>query len=410
MSEARFLFLLTEGFRETVIDSQVVDPVVLLGRAGIPFDLLALVDGREYLQRRTYYKARRLSIAARTGRRVGLRPLVRKWGRLGQFLGLTQLSLDFAVAGFRRTVIHARGDRAAYLAAGMRRLVPNVRFVYDSRGDREAEYLLLAKQRGASTEEIADEAAKIDRTRAVAVAQADHVLCVSTPLRDLLVRRYRLDPERCTVVPCAADEEKFHPDKADRAAARSALGLTDRFVLIYPGRFGRWHYNDETFRVVRGLLDADESIFFLIITPDREAAVSLASALLPDGRYAIRSAEHGEVPRFLRAADLGILLRERNPVNLVACPTKFAEFVMSGLPVLISAEIGDCSAFVAEHDAGIVLEDPIPVSAVSAVEGLRQKSAESRRARIAALGRERFSRQRFALELAQIYNRLGMVS
>jgi glycosyltransferase involved in cell wall biosynthesis len=194
----------------------------------------------------------------------------------------------------------------------MRRLVPNVRFVYDSRGDREAEYLLLAKQRGASTEEIADEAAKIDRTRAVAVAQADHVLCVSTPLRDLLVRRYRLDPERCTVVPCAADEEKFHPDKADRAAARSALGLTDRFVLIYPGRFGRWHYNDETFRVVRGLLDADESIFFLIITPDREAAVSLASALLRTDDTPSGAGTAGS--RFLKPPT-SILLRERNPVN-----------------------------------------------------------------------------------------------
>ena len=46
MTEARFLFLLTEGFKETVIDSQVVDPVVLLGREGIDFDLLALVNGR----------------------------------------------------------------------------------------------------------------------------------------------------------------------------------------------------------------------------------------------------------------------------------------------------------------------------------------------------------------------------
>jgi len=42
------------------------------------------------------------------------------------------------------------------------------------------------------------------------------------------------------------------------------------------------------------------------------------------------------VPKFLQAADMGILLRKKDPLNEVAAPTKFAEYMMTGLPTLIS--------------------------------------------------------------------------
>ena len=290
--------------------------------------------------------------------------------------------------------------------ATLRRMLPNVRLVYDARGDIEAEHLLQAERRGLSARRTAADSRKIERARAAAIEHAHYVLCVSTPLRDLLVERYGLDRGRCTVVPCAADEEKFYLDEAERSATRAELGLAGRFVVVYPGSFGRWHFNEETFRAVRGLLDADESIFFLVITPDVEAADSLARMLLPQGRFAIRSATHEEMPRLLRASDLGILLREHHPLNVVACPTKFAEFVMSGLPVLISSGIGDCSSFVAENGIGIVLDEPDPEAAVHALASIRAEAGKPARERIAALGCDHFSRQRYVRELSELYRRL----
>ena len=177
-------------------------------------------------------------------------------------------------------------------------------------------------------------------------------------------------------------------------------------MIVYPGRFGRWHYNEETFGVVRGLLDADPDAFFLVLTPDLEAARSLAERSLPAGRYDIRKAAHADVPRFLRASDLGVLLRAPDPINIAACPTKFGEFAMTGLPVLISAGIGDCSGFVASERAGVVLERPDPAAAVRGVAALRSEPDAQRRARIAAAGVARFSRARHAAELAQIYRGL----
>jgi glycosyltransferase involved in cell wall biosynthesis len=405
---ARFLFFLTEGFEETVIDSQVVDTLAALRAEGLPFDLLALCDGRAWLERREFYARRGAEIAERTGARVGLRPIVRKTGALGLATALPQVAAALGASGLRSSLIHCRGDWSARIAAPLSARLPGVRYVYDCRGDAEAEFAREAETRALPRARAEAVMRRIRVARRASVAGASLVLAVSEPLRDLLVARYGLDPARARVVPGAADEAKFHPDDADRAAMRRELSLEERFVVVFPGRFGRWHYNEETFEVVRGLLDADSQAFFLVLTPDVDAARALAERRLPAGRYAIRSAQHREVPRFLRAADLGILLRAADPINVAACPTKFGEFVMTGLPVLISAGIGDCSAFVATERAGVVLDAADPAAAVRGVRALRAEPERELRARVAVAGRKRFSRQRHARELATLYR--GLVS
>ena len=64
---ARFLFVVAEGPDATVIDSQVVDNVVALGREGVHFDLLFLAESRRFLKDHRYYARRRREIAERTG-------------------------------------------------------------------------------------------------------------------------------------------------------------------------------------------------------------------------------------------------------------------------------------------------------------------------------------------------------
>ena len=405
MRDARFLFVVGEGPDATVIDSQVVDTILAVGREGVHFDLLFLANPGPMWRQRVYYAQRRRDIATRIGAdvRVVVAPRPLTW--LGTRWASRILAGELARSP-GRLVVHARTDGSAYFASRIAARRPEFRYVYDARGDFEGEFRLAAAQEGLPAPAIERGVAQQRARRQAAIDHAAHVLCVSTVLRDRLVAMHGLDPARCTVVPCVADAEKFGPDANERDATRRALGLADRFVVVYPGRFGAWHYNEETFAVVRGLMDADASVYFLVLTPDTEAAAALAARTLPEGRYAIRSARHDEVPRHLRAADLGILLRAPDPTNEVACPTKFAEYVMTGLPVLISAGIGDCSPFVEAERAGAVLAEPDPRVAVAALARIRSEPDDARRARIAAVG-QRLSRQRYAREMAALYRRIA---
>lgn len=405
MSDARFLFVVGEGPDATVIDSQVVDTVIAVAREGVQFDLLFLTNPGPLWRRRDYYATRRREIAARTGGAVRVLPAPHPLTRAGAAFA-TGLIASELLRSRGRLVVHARTDNPAYFASRIARRSARLRYVYDARGAFEGEWRLTAAAAGLSPAAIERGMQRQLAVRHAAVSHAAHVLCVSSVLRDRLVELHGLDPARASVVPCVADAAKFGPDEQARDEARRALGLEGRFVVVYPGRFGTWHYNEETFAVVRGLMDADPSVFFLVLTPDTEAAAALAARTLPEGRFAIRSARHDEVPRYLRAADLGVLLRAPDPLNEVACPTKFAEYVMTGLPVLISAGIGDCSPFVEHEQAGAVLAQPDPKEAVAAVARIRNEPDAARRARIAAVG-QRLSRQRYARETAALYRRIA---
>jgi len=401
----RFVFLVGEGPDATVIDSQVVDTIVAVRREGVAFELFFLPNPKPMWEQRAFYARRRREIAARIGAPVRIVPVPRRFSPLGGRIG-TAIVASELLRTRGRVIAHARADGSAYFASRVAARFARFRYVYDVRGDVEGEYRAQARALGTPEAAIEAELAVRLARRQAMIDRASHVLCVSTVLRDRLVARHGLDPARTTVVPCVADAEKFGPDPAARARVRAELGVEDRFVVVYPGRFGAWHYNEETFAVVRGLMDADPSVYFLILTPDAEQAASLAARTLPAGRFAIRSARHDEVPRYLCAADLGVLLRAPDPLNEVACPTKFAEYVMTGLPVLISAGIGDCTPFVADEHAGAVLATPDPAAAVAAVAKLREEPESARRARIAAAG-ARLSRQRFASEMAALYRRLA---
>ena len=165
---ARFLFLLTEGFSETVIDSQVVDTLAALRAEGLAFDLLALCDGRDWLAQRSFYAQRGAEIARRTGARVGVWPIARKLSASGLALALPTLAATLGPRGLRNALVHCRGEWASRLAAHLGRAFPGVRFVYDCRGDAEAEYERDAEARGVPAGIARDTLERIRGARALA--------------------------------------------------------------------------------------------------------------------------------------------------------------------------------------------------------------------------------------------------
>jgi len=61
-----------------------------------------------------------------------------------------------------------------------------------------------------------------------------------------------------------------------------------------------------------------------------------------------------EINEIYNAADFGILFRDEILTNKVASPTKLAEYLLAGLPVLISREVGDYSELVSKYKFGVV--------------------------------------------------------
>src|SRR5262249_40680985 len=162
------------------------------------------------------------------------------------------------------------------------------------------------------------------------VRNADAVLCVSERLREVLIHRYALTDDRARrlhVLPTFASRATFRFAAATRARVRAANGLDGRYVVIYSGNLrGAWqvpHKLVEAFAAVRA---ARDDAFFLVLSPEADhhhIAPHLTRAGLAPSDYRLQSAAHAQVVEFLCAADVGLLLRDRHPMNEAASPRKF---------------------------------------------------------------------------------------
>ncbi|MCO5171731.1 MAG: glycosyltransferase [Planctomycetes bacterium] len=400
----RLLFLTTEGFAPTVHDAQVLDLLRALDGVGLRFDLMVMdpLLLRTLLDRAGRARLRRLASAV-PGRLV-VRPYVPFEDRAGA--PVARLLLRRHLRGQRPALVHARGLWAAYAALGAARRLPRglVRVVYDARGDHEAEHAFHVAGRGdARDRRVRPGLARIRRAEAIVCRRAARVLCVSDALRDVLEARHPGTAAKADVIPCGVDDLRFRPDPAARAAARQRLGLGDKFVVCYAGALGPYHLPEQVVRAGAVARRVRHDAHLLLVTPEVERGRALAAAvgLGPDAATVV-AASHDEVPALLNAADVGLLLRREDPVNAVASPTKLAEYLACGLPVIVSDGIGDASALVREERVGEVVRDvDDPVALERALRRLIDEGP-SRRA-VAVLARARLARSAFLDVYRRVY-------
>lgn len=391
----RYLYLLPDGLHPTVVDSQVVTVLRRLADEGLRFDVFAyqfnpMAGDRERVKNRLESIRRELpgkvmlwrwpyprflvrtpevSGQAATSRAATdhearerwLAPLRRLALRLRDLAVelLVLMSLLPSMVGRERIVIHARGS-AALVALRLRRWYSGCRVVSDIRGDAPAEFLHGSSLRGFDPESalVRAEHARLLALEGRIVRESDSVQVVSEALRRRLAAAHGLPPERIRVVPCVADERHFRYDAEARGAQRQALGLAGERLLVYSGSLQAWQGVDgllATWRQLRPLLPQAR---LLLLTPDLGGARQLLAANgLREGADAwIRSAAFSEVARYLCAADIGLLLRDPHPLNAAASPTKLAEYLLCGLPVVASGGIGDLDATLEAEALGVLVD------------------------------------------------------
>src|SRR5206468_3305998 len=101
---------------------------------------------------------------------------------------------------------------------------------------------------------------------------------------------------------------------------------------------------------------------FLLLTPrgdHQKAQQLLLKHRLSDEDVLLAELPHEQVAAALHHVHVGVLLRRKHPVNEVSSPTKFAEYLAAGLPVVMTDHIGDFSALAASNSLGFVLDPAV---------------------------------------------------
>lgn len=191
------------------------------------------------------------------------------------------------------------------------------------------------------------------------VADADRIVVLTGAARDEITgwAEYRGQP--VSVIPCSVDHEAFDiAAPENRGQARAELGIPgDAVVLAYLGSIGTVYLLREMLHFFARMKAARPGALFLLIGwHDLNAVMTEAADLgIPATDLIIQPSEHGAVPRWLGAADLAIALRRPSYSSLGASPTKLAEYLACGLPVVVNDGVGDVARIVTRLEAGAVL-------------------------------------------------------
>lgn len=187
---------------------------------------------------------------------------------------------------------------------------------------------------------------------------ADHVICVSENMKAYVVEEYAAPPSRISVVQSTADAELFYHDPDAGRAARAELDIShDAPVIMYNGSFAPYQRPDLFLDFFAEVLRVQPEAVLLILSRQEERARELvAEAGLPCESVRISSSPYDQMQRYLNAADWGLCLRDDDILNQAASPTKVAEYLCCGTPVVITPGTGDYGLVVPRQDLGVVVE------------------------------------------------------
>ena len=160
------------------------------------------------------------------------------------------------------------------------------------------------------------------------------------------------------VIPCSIDPERFAAaERLDREAIRREMNLSGRRVLVYIGSFGGWYLTDEMIRFFAQAHRQDSSTYTMIITQSDTEMVKqkLVAQGIAETDFLVKKVPPGEVPKYLKAADAAISFIKKCYSKQSSSPTKVAEYLVSGLPVISNSGIGDVDALTLGEKVGIIL-------------------------------------------------------
>ncbi|MCK4507656.1 MAG: glycosyltransferase [Desulfuromonadales bacterium] len=398
------------GYPNSVVFSQLIDYTAAMRDHGAVFKYNFLIPGGEFFSKRdSIFKVIRSSdLLKNSTTKVFPTPFV-NYELFLKVYGAYIKHVSCKEPGCTRQIIHPRGLPSANIAYLLHKRDQSVRYLYDMRGDLSAEFEFRSKNSGVSIADIDRGKRNIERLETRIISNAGQVICVSEAMKEMAMNKYKIADGKVTVIPCCADEKQFVCNQELRERGRERFGFNGKFIVIYSGGLNHWHCSEELFDLVGRVLRSVQKAFFVVLTPQQDEAKSLASKYLPDGRFRVDEVCRDDVPGYLGASDLAIILRHNDPVNNVSSPTKIAEYLMAGLPVALTQNIGDYSSFVRHNGLGLVLDnEPLDLekSKKDIVQYIVGGKLKTSRAEVANKGAEHFSKARYLPVLWRIYQNL----
>lgn len=220
--------------------------------------------------------------------------------------------------------------------------------------------------------------------------QADHTVCLTYEAEKEIHswNHIQNNPVKITVIPCCADMDHFNPERISddlKTEWRARLKIKDgERILSYVGSLGTWYMVEEMLDFFKVRLECDSDVRFLFITLDDAGSIlemAKQRGIDPE-KIIIHAGKRNDMPALISLSDYAIFFIKPAYSKMASSPTKQAEIMRLGIPIICNDRIGDTSYVLNKYKAGIVINEFNSISYQNAIgkmtttifdiEGIRQ--------------------------------------
>jgi len=274
-------------------------------------------------------------------------------------LALSTPLLLYKIYRTRPDVVHCRSYMATLLAVLARFVFRDIKVIFDPRGFWPEEGVVAGRW---SETSLRFKFWKYVEKKLF--TGSDKVIALSKPFADRV--KSLADGADCSVIFTCADVHKFDQARLSRNAKRADLGMQGKMVFVYNGGLSAWHDPALLARIYKTISQSFSDTMLLLITGHSKQ--HLAAAFETEGvtqrDYLVVSAKPNEVPGYLATGDYGLVplktISRNTPMSVVAetmIGTKVAEYLSTGLPIIVNQNVGGLKTLMTEYSLGVTFDD-----------------------------------------------------
>jgi len=259
---------------------------------------------------------------------------------------LFPLNLPFAWSKIRDCdYVHAVGD-AAYTAV-LWKLSTGITVIHDVDADNLAEAQLhWDKRRSIGAAHYLLQVAFMNW---ISYRSKDYFITVSRPLKERLIREKGIPANRLYMVRNGVDTRLFRP---------SFGGTGKIFTVCYAGGFHLWQGIDNLLKAGMLLKKWPVKIKIIGFREQHKHLKTRITNILGDSVELVDRLSQPDLVKQLSAAHVLVIPRLPHPAVEIAFPTKFAEYISMGKPVIVT-DVDETASMVRKYGCGLVSE-PTP--------------------------------------------------
>lgn len=190
-------------------------------------------------------------------------------------------------------------------------------------------------------------------------------------------------PDNITVIPCCVDTSLFNKQTVSSDAISTwkiKLNIKDNDKIVtYLGSIGTWYMLNEMLDFFKVYHENNPTARFLFITHDEHDKIrNEASKRGLEDSIIIQPAKRNEVAELASLSYFSIFFIRPTYSKISSSPTKQAELMSLGIPIVCNKGVGDTDAIVLENKAGIAIRNFSKDCYQNAIQELKNLSFDAK--------------------------------